>query len=95
MPNQPTPSVGRIVHIAMDPAANNGGDIAPAVITRVWSDTCVNLRVLIDGPNVDWRTSVTLWESREALDAHHAQLVADGIVVEGSRPVGAFWPERV
>lgn len=37
---------------------NNYATYAPAVITRVWSGTCVNLRILADGPGVDWRTSV-------------------------------------
>ncbi|MFJ8153979.1 hypothetical protein [Streptomyces sp. NPDC094468] len=91
----PKPTIGRIVQFAMDPAQNNGADVAPAIITRVWSDTCVNLRVLADSHAVDWKTSVPLFESRGALDAHLDQLVSQGVVAEGSRPFGAFWPERV
>ena len=54
----PKPTLGRIVHVLMDPAMNNGADIAPAIITRVWSDTTVNLRVLTDSQNPPlWRTS--------------------------------------
>ncbi|MFF0140471.1 hypothetical protein ACFYRN_28905 [Streptomyces sp. NPDC005227] len=53
------PSVGRVVHVPTDPAKNNGADIAPAVITRVWNDDCVNVRVLLDSDAVEWRTSVT------------------------------------
>ena len=34
------PTVGRIVHVLVDPKQNNGSDVAAAVITRVWSDTC-------------------------------------------------------
>ncbi len=34
----------------------------PAVITAVWSDTCVNLRVLLDGEPVHWATSRALGE---------------------------------
>ncbi|MEV4858937.1 hypothetical protein [Streptomyces ossamyceticus] len=56
----PQPSIGRIVHVAADPSMNNGADIAPAVITRVWSDTVVNVRVLLDGDSApQWRTSLT------------------------------------
>ncbi|MFG3586632.1 hypothetical protein [Streptomyces sp. NPDC047990] len=64
MPEQ-QPSVGRIVRVPMDPAANNGSDEAPAVITRVWNDTTVNVRILADSaPKADeWRTSLVLVES--------------------------------
>lgn len=45
------PTVGRIVHYV--PGGNdpphNGAEVLPAIITRVWSDTCVNLRVFNDG----------------------------------------------
>lgn len=55
------PSVGRIVLVSMDPLKNNGTDAAPAVITRVWSATTVNVRVLPDATpsEAEWRTSVT------------------------------------
>lgn len=68
---EPKPSVGRIVlyrltagesaascvhHGAVRPL-NNGAEVAPAIITRVFSDTCVNLRVLLDGPDTLWVTS--------------------------------------
>lgn len=55
------PSIGRILIVPMDPAKNNGSSEAPAVITRVWSDTRVNLRVLADNTgDPEWRTSVEL-----------------------------------
>lgn len=44
------PSVGRIVHYRpMVATADNKGQPYPAVITHVFSDTCVNLSVLNDG----------------------------------------------
>jgi hypothetical protein len=56
-----TPSIGRIVHYrlrAQDDAV--GPAIAPAIITRIWSERCVNLTVfLADGPPVT-RSSVEL-----------------------------------
>jgi hypothetical protein len=62
-----TPSVGRIVHVRVDPATNNGSDVAPGIITRVWSDTLVNVRIFPDsGPETYVKTSMTLAPSREA-----------------------------
>jgi hypothetical protein len=62
------PTVGR--HVLYTPTAAErdewaGNPIAPgeqlpAVIVAVWSDECVNLRVLQDGPDVPWVTSVPL-----------------------------------
>lgn len=65
------PSLGRIVLVPADPAVNNGADIAPAVITRVWNDKVVNVRVLLDSDAVQWRTSVAYAESFE--DVTHTQ----------------------
>jgi hypothetical protein len=62
MTTQQKPSVGRIVHVPVEPSTSNGADVAPAVITRVWNDTTVNVRVLADAPPsaTDWRTSLVL-----------------------------------
>ena len=46
-----TPTVGRIVLYHPTPGERGGATDAPyfpAVITRVWSPTCVNLQVLTD-----------------------------------------------
>lgn len=59
------PSIGRIViyHFsAADTNLNNGLLIAPAIITAVWGDTCVNLKVLADNPHDQWKTSRNLGE---------------------------------
>jgi hypothetical protein len=93
------PSVGDVVLVFAEPEHNNGADVAPAVVTRVWSDQCVNVRVLYDGPAVppghrqDWLTSVPLYESRAAAEAAHAGRWAH---VDHEMPrFGAFWPARV
>lgn len=86
---QPIPTVGRWVHVLMDPSTNNGSDVAPAVITRVWSDTCVNVRVLRDSNVTDWKTSVPLYPTRADAEAKHAELPA---AMRPERPAGAFWP---
>ena len=43
------PSVGRIVHYMPKHVEDNKGQPYPAVITHVWSETCVNLSVANDG----------------------------------------------
>lgn len=67
----PKPSVGRIVLVPIDPTMNNGSNVAPAIITRVWSETTVNLRVLADGDSILWRTSSTYAENPDNLDQPH------------------------
>lgn len=94
------PSLGRIVHVFADPAVNNGGDTAPAMITRVWSDQVVNVRVFRDGPPDpgEWMTSVTLHATREDAEAAHAETVksfTSAGSVPPSVPYRAFWPPRI
>jgi len=66
------PSVGRIV-IYVWPAErrekkNNGAETSPAIIVRTWEETSYendecNLKVLSDGENDEWQTSVPYSES--------------------------------
>jgi len=61
------PSPGRIVIARVDPLMNNGSDEAPAVITRVWSDTTINVRVLLDAFTTPlWLSSIRLLDERPA-----------------------------
>lgn len=80
------PSLGRVVLTRVDPAMNNGSDIAPAIITRVWNDHLgpehwmVNIRVQLDAFTMPlWATSVKLLDAEPAADAQHV----------------AWWPPRV
>jgi hypothetical protein len=64
-------TVGRTVHYRMTPsdcehigppanAEHNPGQLVPAIVVRVWEhepDMC-NLRVLFDGHEVAWKTSI-------------------------------------
>ena len=96
------PSVGRIVHVFADPRHNNGADVAPAMITRVWNEDephSVNVRVLYDEDHTGWMTSVPLYDTREDAEAAQAKLVAE-FEAAGSKPLDgppfrAFWPPRV
>lgn len=80
------PSVGRIVLVLMNPEGNNGAKIAPAVITRVWTGTSVNVRILADfmPADTEWRTSLTYVDDLDA--------VADDDLGRLSR---WSWPPRV
>jgi hypothetical protein len=59
------PTVGRIVLVFCDPRYNNGAEEAPAVVTRVWSDTMINVHVLPDSGALYVKTSVTLHATRD------------------------------
>ena len=51
MPEQKVPSIGRIVHYRVPSTLqHNHAEILPAIVVCVWSDECVNLKVLCDGP---------------------------------------------
>lgn len=85
-PAPPKPSVGRIVLVGHDPAYNNGSEIAPAIITRVWSDSCINVRVLHDNVTgtTEQRSSVTYVATVEELEGD-----------EINRQYRWTWPPRV
>lgn len=58
------PTIGRIVIFNVNEnqreKLNNYQPTAPAIITAVWGDECVNLKVLLDGESTIWVTSATL-----------------------------------
>ena len=58
------PKLGDIVLMLVNPGTNNGSDVAPAVVVRVWSDRCVNLKVLTDEALDKWQTSVNFVDER-------------------------------
>ena len=53
-----TATVGDTVLVAVDPLKNNGAEVAPAIVTRTWSGTSINVRVLGDNEEPpEWRSS--------------------------------------
>ena len=76
-----TPTVCRFVIALVDPATNNGSDLAPAVITRAWGPSMVNVKVLNDGPDNEWKTSVSLHDTEDEARATGGHSV--------------FWPPAV
>ena len=85
------PTVGRIVHfVQVKPAAyqpKEGPHIlvhVPAIVTAVWTETCVNLQVFTDGTNSDEANmSPVKWVTSVTLDAS-----------ETPQPRTWHWPER-
>ena len=61
----------------------NGTRFHPAMITRVWSDDCVNLLVFLDAKGTEVKSSATRLP---------AEMFVDGIHCVNS---GWIWPERV
>lgn len=86
-------SIGRIVHYYQgdyecDPPTNqgngtNGTRYHPAMITRVWTDDCVNLHVFFDGDLSVARTSMSRLPD---------EVFTEGLHCTNS---GWRWPERV
>lgn len=92
-------TLGRIVHILVDPSTNNGSDVAPALIVREWGKPyeqngterqTVNVRVLGDSAETLWLTSIALFQDRptdEYLEAWNKYNPKGYSTV-------AFWPPR-
>jgi hypothetical protein len=54
----------KVINERRDADPNSGNRVLaredyPAVVVRVWSETCVNLQVLLDGGDTLWATSRT------------------------------------
>lgn len=82
-------TVGRVVIVGIDPSRNNGEDVCPAIVTRVWGPdpsnkgiALINVKALNDGPNNEWKTSVILFGTEDAARAH-------GLAN------AAYWPPRM
>ena len=78
--------VGEPVFVLLDPDQNNGSAVAPAWVVSAWGEPytvtgrqaqSVNVRVVMDGPDVLWITSIKMFDERPtpeelaALDARN------------------------
>jgi hypothetical protein len=73
-------SIGSIVNYVLPDDSKHPGEIRPAIVVRVWSDTCVNLQVFADGDNDYpyatsplWVTSVSYSEEKQPRTWHYFQ----------------------
>lgn len=58
---QQKPSICRWVQVPMDPKSNNGEPVAAAVITHVWNDEVVDVRIMQNNGGIPiWRGSCRL-----------------------------------
>lgn len=80
-------SQGRMVLLIGGVARSNGTDTAPAIVTRAWSDTMVNLIVYPDCAQPAVAPSITLFEDEQA--------ARDWIAADEYRSTAAYWPPRV
>lgn len=69
---------------------SNGAEFIPAIVVRVWSDTCVNLRLIRDGRPEDqeWKTSVGRCPNLGAGQGPSA------LVPETGEHVAGYWRPR-
>jgi len=86
------PTIGRIVTALVEPEWNNGADVAPAQIVRVWSEHpdggwTVNVKVNLDRDGQRWMTSARLVDTEGEARAIRG-------AVERPGPNVCFWPER-
>lgn len=88
------PSVGRIVSYTL-PRGKSRGEVRPAMIVRVFTTTCVNLQIHLDGsndagmgfPDALGNDPLVIWET-SVCEAPSA--------AEGDERLGRwFWPTKV
>jgi hypothetical protein len=86
--------MGRVMIAAGVPTSqNNGASEAPAIVVRVFDGAVdhVNARVLCDGPEVLWWTSVPFYDDKAAYDVANAEY---GEKYEGHPLRALYWPTR-
>jgi len=85
-----TPSIGRIVRYVLADGPQKGESRA-AMIVRVWSDTCVNLLVFLDGYNDISQMALQLGAKSEPTEMRVTSCSYDA----DRKPGCWFWTEFV
>lgn len=87
------PIPGDLVYYKLGNEWNRPGELRPAMIVRVWSDTTVNLLIFVDGDN-DKFMGAEGWETVPSYTAWKTSVPRIENVKEGSG-AGWFYPEIV
>lgn len=77
------PTLGRTVHVVG--YTSNGSNTHPGIVTRAWSETCVNLTLFPDNGGPLCMTSIRFEQTQPLAEAYSAQ---------SGQPC-AYWPQRV
>lgn len=95
------PSIGRIVHVLVDPASNNGQEVAAAIVTATYGPTSdgdgivrhtISVRVVTDTlSDLPSLTSIYLYDERPSAEKLARLYPANPTGRNGI----AFWPARV
>lgn len=87
------PSIGRIVLVNIAASVDDKPQLRPAVVTAVWSDICINVRLFSDGGN-----DTALLARIGVSEAHPEWLTSITQALAGDGSVGPrqwCWPPRV
>lgn len=91
-------TIGRIVHVYVDPRSNNGADTCPAILTRVWGTgslvddnglvavASVNMRLLLDHPSNDLATQEWRTSAQVFASRGHADAFLEATAAQNAPP---------
>lgn len=87
------PTIGRIVHVNI--GTPNEEVLRPAIIVAVWNDYCVNLQLILDGVNDEWKVANVVDTAAQFTAADCAKGMAWCTSVMAGDEVGNWrWPAR-
>jgi len=88
------PSLCRWVLTPVEKSYNNGAEVAPALITRVWGDDMVNLTVFGDYNSPTFKSSAKLFATEEEMWAWVKENTPEDHEM-ATNPLACYWPPKV